>query len=107
MPESIGEIIQLVEDQAQYAYNHSIGPKPGAANVLRRLKEAGIPMYIATNTRRDLVEDGLRRNGLLSYFGPKTSNIFSAPITGGIVSNNIAKTAATAENRTIHFGSLP
>jgi HAD superfamily hydrolase (TIGR01509 family) len=25
-------------------------------------------MYIATNTRRDLVEDGLRRNGLLSYF---------------------------------------
>ena len=68
MPESIDEIVQLVEDQAKLAYNTVIGPKPGAENFLKRLKEAGIPMYIATNTRRDLVEDGLRRNGLLSYF---------------------------------------
>ena len=68
MPQSIEEIAALVEDQAKLAYNTVIGPKPGAENFLKRLKEAGIPMYIATNTRRDLVEDGLRRNGLLSYF---------------------------------------
>ena len=68
MPQSIEEIAALVEDQAQLAYNTVIGPKPGAENFLKRLKEAGIPMCIATNTRRDLVEDGLRRNGLLSYF---------------------------------------
>jgi HAD superfamily hydrolase (TIGR01509 family) len=68
MPQSIEEIAALVEDQAKLAYNTVIGPKPGAENFLKRLKEAGIPMFIATNTRRDLVEDGLRRNGLLSYF---------------------------------------
>ena len=68
MPESIDEIVQLVEDQAQYAYNTVIGPKPGAENFLRRLKAAGVPMFVATNTRRDLVEDGLRRNGLLEFF---------------------------------------
>lgn len=68
MPQSIGEIAALVEDQAKLAYNTVIGPKPGAENFLKRLKEAGIPMFIATNTRRDLVEDGLRRNGLLSCF---------------------------------------
>jgi HAD superfamily hydrolase (TIGR01509 family) len=68
MPQSIEEIAALVEDQAKLAYNTVIGPKPGAENFLKRLKEAGIPMFIATNTRRDLVEDGLRRNGLLPYF---------------------------------------
>ena len=68
MPESIDEIVQLVEDQARYAYNHTIPPKPGTENFLRRLKAAGVPMFVATNTRRDLVEDGLRRNGLLDFF---------------------------------------
>ena len=68
MPQSIEEIAALVEDQAKLAYNTVIGPKPGAENFLKRLKEAGIPMFIATNTRRDLVEDGLRRNGLEHYF---------------------------------------
>ena len=68
MPQSIEEIAALVEDQAKLAYNTVIGPKPGAENFLKRLKEAGIPMFIATNTRRDLVEDGLRRNGLELYF---------------------------------------
>ena len=68
MTESIDEIIQLVEDQAQLAYNTVIGPKPGVENFLIRLKAAGIPMFVATNPRRELVEDGLRHNGLLSYF---------------------------------------
>ena len=68
MPESVDEIVQLVEDQARYAYNHTIPPKPGTENFLRRLKAAGVPMFVATNTRRDLVEDGLRRNGLLDFF---------------------------------------
>ena len=68
MPQSIGEIIALVEDQAQLAYRTVIGTKPGVPAFLERLKAAGIPMFIATNTRRDLVEDGLRRNGLEHYF---------------------------------------
>ena len=68
MPQSIEEIAALVEEQARLAYNTVIGPKPGAENFLKRLKGAGIPMFIATNTRRELAEDGLRHNGLLSYF---------------------------------------
>lgn len=68
MPQSIGEIAALVEDQAQLAYNTVIGPKPGVENFLKRLKAAGIPMFVATNTRRELVEDGLRHNNLLPYF---------------------------------------
>jgi HAD superfamily hydrolase (TIGR01509 family) len=68
MPQSIEEIAALVEDQASLAYNTVIGLKPGVENFLRRLKDAGIPMYVATNTRRELVEDGLRRNGVLSFF---------------------------------------
>ena len=68
MPQSIEEIAALVEEQARLAYNTVIGPKPGAENFLKRLKAAGIPMFIATNTRRELAEDGLRHNGLLSYF---------------------------------------
>lgn len=68
MPQSIEKIATLVEDQAKLAYNTVIGPKPGVTTFLKRLKEAGITMYIATNTRRDLVEDGLRLNGLMSFF---------------------------------------
>ena len=68
MPQSIEEIIALVEDQAQLAYRTMIGTKPGVPAFLERLKAAGIPMFIATNTRRDLVVDGLRRNGLEHYF---------------------------------------
>ena len=68
MPQSIEEIAALVEDQAQLAYRTVIGTKPGVPAFLERLKAAGIPMFIATNTRRDLVEDGLRRNGLEHYF---------------------------------------
>lgn len=78
MPQSIEEIAALVEDQAKLAYNTVIGPKPGAENFLKRLKETGIPMFIATNTRRDLVEAGLRRNGLLEFF----DGIFTCPEVG-------------------------
>lgn len=68
MPQSLDEIAALVENEAQLAYNTVIGPKPGAVNFLKRLNAAGIPMFVATNTRRELAEDGLRHNGLLDYF---------------------------------------
>ena len=68
MPQTVEEIIQLVEEQARLAYSTVIGPKPGAERFLKRLKTAGIPMFVATNTRRELAEEGLRHNGLLSYF---------------------------------------
>lgn len=68
MPQSVEEIAALVEDEAQRAYNTVIGVKPGVVGFLDRLRAAGIPMFVATNTRRELTEDGLRHNGLLDYF---------------------------------------
>lgn len=68
MPQSVEELAALVENEAQRAYNTVIGVKPGVVGFLNRLKAAGIPMLVATNTRRELVEDGLRHNGLLDYF---------------------------------------
>ena len=78
MPESVEETVQMVEDQVLYAYDHSIPPKANADGFLRRLKEAGIPMCIATSTQRYLVEAGLRRNGLLEFF----DGIFTCPEVG-------------------------
>lgn len=104
MPESIDEIVQLVENQAQYAYNHTIPPKPGAENFLRRLKAAGVPMFVATNTRRDLVEDGLRRNGLLEFF----DGIVTCPEVGqgkkegpAVYEAALAKLGGTKENTVV------
>ena len=78
MPESVDEIVQMVEDQVLCAYNQSIPPKAGADGFLRRLKAAGIRMCIATSTQRYLVEAGLRRNGLLEFF----DGIFTCPEVG-------------------------
>lgn len=68
MPQSVEEIAALVENEAQRAYNTVIGVKPGVVGFLNRLRAANIPMLVATNTRRELTEDGLRHNGLLDYF---------------------------------------
>ena len=42
--------------------------KPGAPEILRALKEAGVPMAIASSTSRDYVTRELREAGLLPYF---------------------------------------
>ena len=42
--------------------------KPGAPEILRALKEAGVPMAIASSTSRDYVTRELRESGLLPYF---------------------------------------
>ena len=78
MPESIEEIVRMVEDQALSAYHHTIVPKAGMEALLQRLKEAGIPMCIATSTQRYLVEAGLRRCGLMEFF----DGIFTCPEVG-------------------------
>ena len=104
MPQSIEEIAALVEDQAQLAYNTVIGLKPGVENFLKRLKAAGIPMFVATNTRRELVEDGLRHNGLLSYF----DGILTCPEVGegkkdgpAVYEQSMLRLGGTKENTVI------
>lgn len=104
MPQSIEEIIALVEDQARLAYRTVIGMKPGVPAFLERLKAAGIPMFIATNTRRDLVEDGLRRNGLKHYF----EGILTCPEVGegkkegpAVYEQSLLRLGGTKENTVV------
>ena len=104
MPQSIEEIIALVEDQARLAYRTVIGMKPGVPAFLERLKTAGIPMFIATNTRRDLVEDGLRRNGLEHYF----EGILTCPEVGegkkegpAVYEQSLLRLGGTKENTVV------
>ena len=104
MPQSIEEIIALVEDQAQLAYRTVIGTKPCVPAFLERLKAADIPMFIATNTRRDLVEDGLRRNGLAHYF----EGILTCPEVGegkkegpAVYEQSLLRLGGTKENTVV------
>ena len=104
MPQSIEEIIALVEDQARLAYRTVIGMKPGVPAFLERLKTAGIPMFSATNTRRDLVEDGLRRNGLKHYF----EGILTCPEVGegkkegpAVYEQSLLRLGGTKENTVV------
>ena len=63
-PEAIAEEINDIVAQG---YNR-VEPKPGVREYLKVLKGAHVPMCVATNTERPLVEGVLRRLGLFQYF---------------------------------------
>ncbi|MDE7312971.1 MAG: HAD family phosphatase [Eubacterium sp.] len=64
-PEEIkAGIIQVVEK----AYCEKVGYKPGAAEFLNALRQAGIPMAVVTSNDRPLVLAAFRRLGIESYF---------------------------------------
>lgn len=64
-PEEImAGISRIVED----FYLHTVQPKPGVPAFLERLKQAGVPMCIATASERYQIEAALRRCGLGPYF---------------------------------------
>ena len=50
-------------------YSSKVLPKTGAVQVLDELRARGVKMCVATATDKFLVEPGLRRCGLLGYFG--------------------------------------
>lgn len=50
------------------AYEHEAPARPGILSLLSAAASQGIPCAVATSTPQDLVERGLRANGLLSYF---------------------------------------
>lgn len=109
MPQSVDEIAALVENEAQRAYNTVIGVKPGVVGFLNRLKAAKIPMLVATNTRRELVEDGLRHNGLLDYF----QGIVTCPEVGqgkkegpAVYETALARLGGTRENTVVFEDAL-
>ena len=45
-----------------------VGLKPGVPGYLRRLRDRGVPMCVATNTARELVEYVMGRLRILEYF---------------------------------------
>jgi len=67
------EDVEPLLDRANYHYHRLISEqtppvKPGAREVLEWLRERGIPLALATSSRRDQAEDKLSRTGLRDFF---------------------------------------
>lgn len=61
------EILAGVIGVVQQQYEEKIPAKEGAVELLRKLKEAGIAVTVATSSDRSLAEAGLRRVGAMQY----------------------------------------
>ena len=66
---SIDEIMDGVNAMLERYYRFEVPLKPGAAELLERLRQDGVKLCIATATDRHLVEAALDRCGVLSCFG--------------------------------------
>ena len=60
MEQLLGGIVEVMTD----AYTHRVLPKVGAIEFMRRLKDNGIPIMIATATDRRMLHAGLERLGI-------------------------------------------
>ena len=67
--QSIDEIMDGVNAMLERYYRFEVPLKPGAAELLERLRQDGVKLCIATATDRHLVEAALDRCGVLSCFG--------------------------------------
>lgn len=67
--QSIDEIMEGVNAMLERYYRFEVPLKPGAAELLERLRQNGVKLCIATATDRHLVEAALDRCGVLSCFG--------------------------------------
>lgn len=67
--QSIDEIMDGVNAMLERYYRFEVPLKPGAAELLERLRQDGVTLCIATATDRHLVEAALDRCGVLSCFG--------------------------------------
>lgn len=67
--QSIDEIMDGVNAMLERYYRFEVPLKPGAAELLERLRQSGVRLCIATATDRHLVEAALDRCGVLSCFG--------------------------------------
>ena len=63
------EVMAGIDKMTETGYFHEVKAKPYVKATLEALKEAGIPMCVATATDRYLTEACLKRNGLDKYFG--------------------------------------
>lgn len=72
------EIMDGIKAMVQRAYAEEIALKPDAAQFLKKLREKGIPMCVATAGERDLAEAVLERCGVRGCF----SEIFTCTSVG-------------------------
>ena len=68
LPMTMEEVMQGVIDVVYKHYKESIPAKANVENFLRKLKEKDIAIALATSSDRKLLEAGLSRLHLLSYF---------------------------------------
>jgi HAD superfamily hydrolase (TIGR01509 family) len=73
--ETIAELEAALDKQLERFYADTAPLKPGVARLLEALRGLGIPMAVATATRRIHVEAALERTGAAKYF----SRIFTCP----------------------------
>ncbi len=62
------EILLKINDIVGYHYRNTITLKPFVKEFLDYFKNKGIKMCIATLSNKSIVEDGLKRHGILSFF---------------------------------------
>lgn len=68
LPESVDEIVAMVDERVDRFYRFEVQPKPGVDRFLSLLKMEGVWMYLATATDRAQAEAALTRCGLRDYF---------------------------------------
>ena len=68
VPSTVEEIVARFMTVLYREYAHNIPLKPGVADYLRRLKEAGAQLCILTGSPHLLVDVCLQRNGILDLF---------------------------------------
>lgn len=68
LSESVEEIMQIWLDMAHYEYAHHVQAKPGAGEYLRKLRNEGILLGIATSNNPYLLKPCLEHNGMDGLF---------------------------------------
>lgn len=62
------EVMKYFDDVIYTGYKDELGPKPGNLEILKKLKDAGFSMSIASSTPYKYLEMALKRLGIYDYF---------------------------------------
>ncbi len=68
LPMTASQVMQGISDRMLWEYTHTVRMKPGVLEYLKKLRQEGIPMCIATATGRALSLPALRCQGILDFF---------------------------------------
>ncbi len=68
VPKDKEVVARGIHDQVEHYYRDLTELKPGALNLLKKMRDKGIPCTIATSTDRFLIEMGLEKAGISGYF---------------------------------------